>query len=333
VKKKKLITLLAAICYFSTSYGVESLSDSNNVQSHYFTNQDSDIGYFFYPRGAERDFSWRIINFAQNPIKGSFYVDANYGNLYATWNNLLLASGQATPLDSSKNIGLGPMTSVGFKNNWIADLIFNGERYVLNDPNEQHSCLVQPWDIGPGLQVVAQISDTPFDPTNVLKDLNIIMPKSANCTTQFVNMGPAINTFHYLRKATNDFGWTVENDAPDTVTGSFDTSSASGGATQLYASWNNITLKNKQITPLDYSKGIGLGPYFISSHNYWTFNLEYKGKKYRAIGECNIQDSDLRGITHVYIKGDDDGLRYILIGRPTNWCDPMTLKYIAPASS
>ncbi|MCC2626292.1 MAG: hypothetical protein K0R14_2165 [Burkholderiales bacterium] len=281
-------------------------------------------GSFYYTSGAELDFNWSIEDNAPLKIEGSVFVTSN--NTLASWNSLYLASGETTPSDSSKRIGLSAFFAREANDNyWIADLVYNTRRYVLlGDYEYFHGCPVQKEDLSGKTFVFFNGDNTQ------LFNMGITRPSegSVTCYVPLVDMGPD-HSFSYMhRHATKDFGWTVINQAPDTITGSFDVSSDG-----YFASWNNISLNQNQETPYDPSRVLGLGPYFIHDSNYWIFYVNYKGKKYYARGKCAIDDSDTSGVTHVYVHGDNNGLTNVLIGKPTKWCDPIQFTYFGPVSN
>lgn len=328
MKKKHFISLLAVMGYAGVTLAAEVFPHSSTgVWNQYYNDFDLLSGYFYYNHGATEDFKWTIGNYAESSVKGSVYVQSD--GIYASWNDLSLDNGQYTPQDSDKNLGLGPFFYTSYTY-WIADLVYNNRRYVLSDVFESHQCNLTHADLIDANPVKIHLGSV----EDKLYNFNMVMPASMKCQATLSDMGPAFNSFHYNRRARYDFGWTVVNNAPDTVIGSFDTSSNTLGidTDQLYASWNNISLESNQTTPYNPNNNIGLGPYF-GQGNFWIVNVKYKGKKYHAAGTCNIEASDLGSITHVYVRGDNNGLNDILIGRPTNWCKPIPFVYIAPASA
>ncbi len=285
----------------------------------------NESGDFYYPGGATNDFNWTVKNNAPNKIYGSFDTYSDYQDklIPAVWNVLLLNPAEATPQER------GPAISNGmgyYSNDWRADLIYNNERYVTTGNGLSR---YSPWDVAEAFMCAnanSNVSIAVNGDSNKLTTMNINPTGVYPCIANFVDMGPN-GTFNYREGADYDFRWTVENDAPYPVTGSFDVE-----AHGLFASWNNITLDNKHVTQEE------RGPYFSSfteiNSNYWAVDLNYEGKRYFTSFGCNIQSSDLDkpAPTHVFVQGNENGLTDILIGRPSNWCGPFNFTYMGPVS-
>ncbi|MCC2644231.1 MAG: hypothetical protein K0R94_9 [Burkholderiales bacterium] len=312
---KSFLTILA----LSTGINIVN-ADSYSYPTNDILNLETPnySGYFYYPGGADYDFWWTVQNNTSNIIYGS--VDAITNNLTASWNNLLLDSKENTlPQRGPYFIRVDPIFAA-IPNYWRADVIYKGRRYITSaDPTTTYAFQCNIGSFSLSAQIIFAGDDKPI--------MSILPEDKSSCKPDLLDMGP-VGSFNYLHGATYDFYWTVENDAPYEILGSFDTLSLDSSNDEYkHASFNNIQLDNSQITQ------IGQGPYFRTSTNYWSANLKYNGKRYFAYGQCGIELKDI-GQTpiHVFVRGDKNGLTDLLIGKPTNWCDPIPFTYMGPAS-
>ena len=150
-------------------------------------------------------------------------------------------------------------------------------------------------------------------------------------------------SFYYPGGAEADFNWTIQNNAPKDILGSFSVETGPSCNKQIVASWNEVYLTN----PLSTAKMPG--PFISSSWNncanYWRANIKYNGRRYIISSgdsdyyewyRCDVFDGDVKSANPVQlvIHGDGNRLNSLDIRMPSSTsCNGNLLIDIGPATS